>query len=242
MGSGVTRNVRTALHWLLRAADAGRHDSLLPIAAVLEGGGDGLSPDPAAALEWKRRAAATGLPEGVAFLADALLRGLGTAVDTAGAVRLYKAAAEAGVSRAAVSLGGLYESGIGGEAPDAREAVRWFRAAADAGNDAGQYNLGRCLGNGIGCTRDPSEAARWFELAAQVRPSPQAYLGRIRPPSPASIAAQYSLAMCFASGDGVAFDLSEARRWAGLAARAGHEGARSLLSSMDGAASGAARV
>lgn len=242
MGSGVARNVRTALRWFLRAADAGRHDSLLPVAAVLEGGGDGLAPDPVAALEWKRRAAAVGVPEGMASLADALIKGLGTAIDAEGAARLYKAAAEAGVPRAAVSLGGLLESGGCGAPADAREAVGWFRVAAEAGSEAGQFNLGRCLLHGIGCARDPAEAARWFELAAQVRVSPQSYLGVKRPVTPANIAAQYHLAVCYARGDGVPFDLDRARRFAGMAASAGHEGARSLLASMEGAARGATRV
>lgn len=234
-GSGVPRDFSEALHMFQIAAEGGRHDAFLSIASILDEGGDGVVPDPAKALEWKRRAAAAGIPEGVTTLAEALDRGLGTPVDRAGAAVLYKAAAEAGVLSAAVNLGVLYENGDGVQL-DLSEAVRWYRVASDAGSASGQLNLARCLEFSLGVTQDRTEALRLYRMAAAVRPLDWYQIPTEQvTPTFANLEAQYTLGVIYVNGDGVPVDLKEAHRWISMAAAGGHKNAQARLKQVEAA-------
>jgi TPR repeat protein len=70
--------------------------------------------------------------------------GRGVAKDDQEAVRLYKLAADQGITVAQVDLGLMHENGRG-VVKDDQEAVRLYKLAADRGNADGQSNLGSFL-------------------------------------------------------------------------------------------------
>ena len=87
------------------------------------------------------------------------------------------------VAQAFVALGGYHLAGI----PNTRvkrdppRAVEMFHYAAAYFNDPdGQYHLGRALAEGVAGPKDPSQAARWLNLAAEKgHVHAQAHLGRM---------------------------------------------------------------
>jgi len=87
------------------------------------------------------------------------------------------------VSSAFVALGGYFLDGIKGTYVTAnpRRAVEMFSYAASYFSDSNaQYNLARLYMEGTGVSRDPRQAARWFNLAAEKGHYPsQALLGHM---------------------------------------------------------------
>lgn len=85
------------------------------------------------------------------------------------------------VSNAFVALGQYYLDGIPNSRvkSDPSRAREMFSYAASYFGDAdAQYNLGRLYFRGIGAPRDPRQAARWLQLAANKgQPHAQALLG-----------------------------------------------------------------
>lgn len=97
------------------------------------------------------------------------LDGHGVESDMVAAVKWYRLAAEHGDVHAQFRLGWFYDRGLG-VSPDAHEAEKWLRMAAER-NPFVQAYLGLCYMRGF-CrdmaTRDISEAARWFGVAAEM--------------------------------------------------------------------------
>ena len=85
--------------------------------------------------------------------------------DPAAALKLFMKAAEQNHQSAEVSLGGMYQEGLGVR-QDYSESLSWYMKAAAQGNMDGQYNVGRIYMQGLGVSRDPKEACRWLEKAA----------------------------------------------------------------------------
>jgi TPR repeat protein len=87
------------------------------------------------------------------------------------------------VSNALVWLGSYYLEGIPGTAvkPNPQAAVRLFTdAASNYGDPNAQYNLARMYLDGNGVKRDPAQAVRWLNLAAQKNHGPsRALLGHM---------------------------------------------------------------
>ncbi len=87
------------------------------------------------------------------------------------------------VSNALVWLGSYYLEGIPGTAvkPNPQAAVRLFTdAASNYGDPNAQYNLARMYLDGNGVKRDPAQAVRWLNLAAQKSHGPsRALLGHM---------------------------------------------------------------
>ena len=125
---------------------------------------------------------------------------LGAAFELAGkydqARSAYEKAAPAGSVLAMVSLGFLYEKGLGGPV-DLSQARTWYEKSALAGNPLGMRNLGVVLRDGLGVPRDSAEARRWFEKAATAGDS----------------GAMNSLGVFYRDGVGVTRDDVEARKW-----------------------------
>jgi hypothetical protein len=97
----------------------------------------------------------------------------------AGAVRLYRQAADRGYVPAISNLGIMYRDAAG-VSRDIPEAVRLFRVAADQEYGPSQYYLGAMYENGTGVERDLAEAVRLYRLSAQQgRPLAQAALNRL---------------------------------------------------------------
>lgn len=116
--------------------------------------------------------------------------------DYAGALRLFRDAADRGDAAAQFNLGRLYSAGAV-TAQDFPAAMIWFGKAAAQGNPGAQFNLGLMYQNGQGVRPDPAAAARSYLKAAD-----QGYA-----------AAQVRLAAMYAAGEGVPEDQSQALKW-----------------------------
>lgn len=144
---------------------------------------------------------------------------LGRAFDAAEqyeqALAEYGTAAELGFPLADVSLGGLYELGLGVE-PDASQAVHYYQKAfEEAKLPIAAANLGYAYDSGVGVDIDKAKAAMYFELA-----------------SDAGIAwATTSLGYLYEQGTGVEADYERAVELYQIAAAAGDAAAANNLGS-----------
>ncbi|MCC8190443.1 MAG: sel1 repeat family protein [Planctomycetes bacterium] len=75
--------------------------------------------------------------------------------------------AEKGNAEAMLTLGSLYERGVG-TPRNFVKAFEWYRKAADAGLAAGFYNVGVCYEIGMGTSGSPVEAFTNFEKSAEL--------------------------------------------------------------------------
>ncbi len=89
-----------------------------------------------------------------------------TADEQAAEYRRVLQCAEQGNADAQVTLGIMYQFGLGVPQDDA-EAVRWYRLAAEQGDAGAQAKLGLMYGSGRGVPQDDAEAVRWYRLAAE---------------------------------------------------------------------------
>ncbi|MFC6582713.1 SEL1-like repeat protein [Sulfitobacter aestuariivivens] len=163
-GQGVLQNYTTAAAWFEKAASQGFAPAQNMLARYLfEGfGGDA---DRARALTLFRKAAQSGTPQ---FLFD-LAKVLETDPETAPrAAELYQQASDAGMIDAQVSLGVLYQEGIGVK-KDLAIARRLYEPAAEAGHARAQNNLGLLYVRGEGVAQDYERAAALFQAAAEQR-------------------------------------------------------------------------
>jgi localization factor PodJL len=120
------------------------------------------------------------------------------------AVAWLERAAAAGLAPAQLTLGGLYEKGVG-VAKDPQRARIWYLAAARRGNAKAMHNLAVLWAQGAGGKVDYTIAADWFRRAAVH-----------------GIAdSQFNLAGLYERGTGVELNPGEAYKWYGLAARQG---------------------
>jgi len=131
------------------------------------------------------------------------------------AITWYRKAAEQGYARAQVSLGVMYDIGLGVK-KDYVQAVAWYRKAAEQGYAAAQYNLGVMYDHGLGVKKDYVQAVTWYRKAAE-----QGYAN-----------AQYSLAFMYDNGQGVKNDYVQAFTWRRKAAEQGHANAQYNLGLM----------
>lgn len=101
-------------------------------------------------------------------------------------------------------------------------AAAGFIHAAEMGHAAAQFNLGVCYANGEGVPRDEQQAFGFFQRAAE-QGHARAYFNVLETSAYAGdIDACYSLAMCYAQGNGVVKDIDKAVAWYCQAALKGH--------------------
>jgi TPR repeat protein len=129
--------------------------------------------------------------------------------------RLWLPPAAAGDAEAALSLGLLYDLGLG-VPQDSSSAYRWYRQAAEGGLAQAAFNVGVMLDSGVGVPRDSAEAALWYAKAAAG--------GHHR--------AQYALFQLYAAGDGVLRNPATAEAWYRAAASGGIGAASARLSAL----------
>lgn len=168
-------------------------------------------------LSWYERRAEAGEVEAMYRAAQLTERGLGTAVDPAGARSWYRKAAEAGHLQAQYRLALMLQQGTGGPVDD-EGAARWYRAAAGQGLVQAQYNLAILTEQGRGTAKDPAAARALYEAAVR---------GGIE-------LAAINLGGLHQTGRGTAKDLVEALSWYGYAARADVPGAAALRDRLAG--------
>lgn len=119
---------------LKRAANLGYGPAQMRLAGLYQEGGAGLTPDPAEARAWARRAAEGGEPRAMHFYAMQLYDGEGGARNRVEALAWLKKAAEAGRVDSQYNVARLYEKGDEGVAPNATEAFKWYMIAARRGD------------------------------------------------------------------------------------------------------------
>jgi TPR repeat protein len=116
------------------------------------------------------------------------------------AFKNFRPLADEGDIRAQLSLGLMYEQGLGVQ-QDYTEAVRLLRLAADKGSMAAQLNLGLIYADGHGVPRDDDEAAQVYRLAAERQ----------------NARAQLHLGRAYADGRGVPQNYVQAYKWLSVA-------------------------
>ena len=125
--------------------------------------GNGVSENPAEAVKWYRRAAASDV-EGQFLLSHMLEIGRGIARNEAEAVVFLRDAASGGWLRAQQLLAYRLENGAGIRKNET-EAALWYRRAAERGDATSQAKLGEFLAKGKGIAKNESEALEWYRKA-----------------------------------------------------------------------------
>lgn len=128
---------------LKQAALTGFTPAQLHLAGLYQDGGEGLSPDPAEARAWARRAADGGDARGMHAYGMYLFDGVGGPQERGEALSWLKRAAEQGLVDSQYNVAKLYESGEDGIASDPTEAYKWYLIAARAGDSDSQSAVER---------------------------------------------------------------------------------------------------
>lgn len=124
-----------------------------------------LASNPSHAIAQLRPLAFDGDPQAQLLLGQLLVNGVGATRDLHGALRWFKAAAQAQIPLAMNMVGRCYEYGLG-TGVDYMAAARWYYRAASFDCDWAIYNYAHLLANGRGVEKDQVAALAWFRLAA----------------------------------------------------------------------------
>lgn len=122
---------------------------------------------PAKAREKMERAAAAGVDDARAVLAEMAYRGIGQKAEPAKAVAVWRELAEKGNARALNRIGWLSWWGNGakyGVSKDAATAFDLCRRAADLGYFVAQRNVADCYAHGIGTEKNYYLAAKYYGI------------------------------------------------------------------------------
>lgn len=125
--------------------------------------GNGVAQDPAQAVSWYRRAAATDI-EAKYLLSRMVEIGRGTPQNNGEAIALLREAAATGMLKAQQLLAFRLENG-GGVKKDEAEAALWYRRAAEKGDNGAMEKLAEFLAKGRGIPKDEAEALEWYKKA-----------------------------------------------------------------------------
>jgi len=171
--------------------------------------------------EWKA-AADAGHAEAQFDLGVLYAEGLGVRRDLSEAAAWYRKSAEQGNAEAEYALGQMYSRGWG-VPKDEADAIRWFQMANSVESDGPPTDWAVVEGHGM--TRDPQQAAYWYQQAADK----------------GHAEAQFNLGRLYASGKGVKRDEEQAARWVSAAATRGYALAMMDLGTRYAAGNGVAR-
>ncbi len=149
---------------LLALASQGDTRSMLGLAYIRLNPNEGRF-DPAAAVDFFERAAASGSPEAQFELAKLFERGTGVPVNEQRALELYRAAADQDFADAINDLGFLHYQGRLGLNPNPQKALKLFERAADLRHPQAQFNFAALIDDGLIDTKGPKDAARYLYAA-----------------------------------------------------------------------------
>jgi TPR repeat protein len=119
-------------------------------------------------------------------------------------IKAIEKRANAGEAKAQLTLGLIYDEGVGVER-DRRKAAVWLEKAAEQGVPEAQFNIGTMYEIGVGVRKDEAKALEWFEKAA----------------TQGLVDAQFNLANMYATGRGTKQDIAKAAEWYEKAATRG---------------------
>lgn len=101
-----------------------------------------------------------------------LLDGKGVPVNQPEGMKILKQAADRGFPMANYNLGHIYEYGIYSQAKDPKKALEYYKAASDKGMASAMVKVAKAYFRGkfgtYDCEKDPIQAARLFEHAANL--------------------------------------------------------------------------
>ena len=222
-GRGVEKNKDEAVRWYHKAAKQGNATAMFNLGAAYYNGDEGVHTSLDMAYVWfllSQEAGNAQAKEAVArtakelpSTADALVdigamyeKGEDLPKNPAQAERWYGEAAKLSDS-AKVLLATMLINGRG-VPKDYPRALELCKAAADHRNESAQFCVGYLYQNGFGVQKNPTEAVKWYQLAAT-----NGILREIHSQ------ATHALAEMYAKGDGVPADRVEAYYWFFLAWR-----------------------
>lgn len=193
-GQGTTFDKGEAIRWLRKAAEAGFTPAMVSLGLALWFP----SPSPSAveAVHWFHEAAEQGDAAGMVWLGFAYRDGTGVPGDCQEAVQWFIKGVEAGDSHALVHVGRMYAHYLSAPA----QALPWFLRAAQAQHADSFLELARLYENPDSGVHDPSEAHRWFRVAAEHSEG-------------SAVSALLALARQHLEGRGAACDVEQARSW-----------------------------
>jgi len=164
-GTGGFKDMRTAVSWYERAAEAGLAPAQYRLGSIYEKG-LGVPMDLAKAQVWYRRAAEAGNVKAMHNLAVLYAEGAGGEPDLERAAELFRQAAEHGVRDSQFNLAILHARGLG-VSEDLIEAYKWFSIAATSGDEESAKRR-----DIIGAALSESDLAKAQAAAASFEPVP----------------------------------------------------------------------
>ncbi|WP_296268082.1 tetratricopeptide repeat protein [Pseudomonas sp. UBA6562] len=172
---------------------------------LMERGGWGRLPDPAAACRWFGRAAHASIPAAQQFYGDCNAQGIGMPVDGQAAVKWYQAAVDGGLVAAACAAGELYIAGRS-VAKDVPRGLALCTLTAQAQSTPAMMALANYYREGSAVPQNLGLARFWYEQAAERH----------------VLEAQFQLGVMQSEGVGGDADPQKARFWLEHAAGEGY--------------------
>ena len=155
-------NIRVKIE---KDAQKGNPKAQYDLGVIYALGGKDVIVDNHKALEWLNKAVDQKYPKAMCGLGTMYAEGRGVERNPERAVKLFTAAAEAGVAEAQYNLGVAHSHGVGVRRSN-EEAAMWYHRAAEQGFAHAQYNLGLLCVRGQGIPKNPDEGIRWLHQAA----------------------------------------------------------------------------
>ena len=180
-GGGVERNKADAVKWFRQAAKQKHPKAMFNLGAAYFNG-DGVAIDDSAALAWFSLAQEAGsdvandavqrfatskayvMEDAWVKIGDMYLEGSELSKNPSEAIKWYRKAAGLGSPEVQVKLAGLLTERQGDARPG--EALDLCTKAAKQNYAPGAFCVGLILQRGLGVSPNPSEAAKWFQAAA----------------------------------------------------------------------------
>jgi TPR repeat protein len=164
-GTGFTRDLAAAEHWLEPPAKAGIAAAQVRLGMIYEIGGNGVMQDNAKAMAWYERAAAKGDAAAQYRAGELVLTQILGREEPERAAEFFRAAAAQGFPQAETALGLLYIQGRG-EPLDIGTGLAWLHKGA-AGNDPdAMFELGHLMWEGDKVPKNIPEGTMWLQKAA----------------------------------------------------------------------------
>lgn len=249
---GVAKNNKEAVKWYEKASNQNELDARHNLALMYEAG-NGVKKDFKKAFELEKSAAELGHKYAQNTLGLFFLDGIGTDKNINEGIKWLTTSANQGFAEASDNLGKVYERGKY-VAVDNKKAFYWYQKAAELGDPSAQFTTYTFYKKGIGVDKNINQAYVWCKKAAlnghihaEVALGAFAYgyfpevatdyksaiywWGRAARSGNAD--AQFLLGMAYDSGKYAVRNVSEAKKWYGLAAQQGQKEAIKRLSAFN---------
>ena len=211
-GCGVEQNCSEALHWQIKAAEAGHEKAQRGLEQQHEHGDLESKIDDEQVFDWYVWSAEQGHLWAQLFLAEAYRFGDVIEQDVDESTFWFRKAAMQGSAIGQWRLGEMYILALG-VVRDDEQAVYWLNKAAEQKLASGQNRLGWVYEVGRGVSQDYKVAMKWYRLAADQ----------------GNRDAQNNIGSMYYKGRGVEKNNSQAERWFRMAAEHGHAFAQESL-------------